>query len=132
MTSPVRFIFPGLLTLLLACCASQPAHAIWGGQKKAAQKAGAALFRDKGCAHCHGVAGVGGKKAPSLTGLPKDKNWTPAKITDQILNGGQKMPPFADSLTDEQVAQIVGYLRAKHKPAPPPQTSGSAPVPAAD
>jgi len=30
------------------------------------------------------------------------------------------MPPFSDSLTDPEIAQVVAYLRAKHRPAPPP------------
>jgi mono/diheme cytochrome c family protein len=30
------------------------------------------------------------------------------------------MPPFSDSLTDQEIAQVVAYLRAKHQPAPPP------------
>lgn len=50
-------------------------------------------------------------------------------MTDQILNGGQKMPPFSDSLTDQQVAQIVTYLRTKRKPVPPP-SQASTPQPA--
>ena len=69
--------------------------------------AGAVLFRDKGCAHCHGEGGIGGKKGPPLVDIEKDKQWTPEKITNQILNGGQKMPPFADSLTDAEVAHIA-------------------------
>jgi mono/diheme cytochrome c family protein len=91
---------------------------------RAAEDAGAILFRDKGCTHCHGVGGIGTKKAPSLVDLRKDKLWTPAKITDQILNGGQKMPPFSDSVTDEEAAQLVAYLRAKNRPTPPPAPSG--------
>ena len=99
--------------------------------KKDDEKAGALLFRDKGCAYCHGVGGVGGKKAPSLVGLPKDKAWPTDKITNQILNGGQKMPPFRESLTDEEVAQLVAYLRAKSKPIPPAASAqDSAPPPA--
>jgi mono/diheme cytochrome c family protein len=84
---------------------------------------GAVLYRDKGCAHCHGPALEGSKKAPPLADIRKDKAWTPAKMTDQILNGGKKMPPFADSLTDQDVAQIVGYLRARNRPVPPPPAS---------
>lgn len=81
--------------------------------------AGAALFRGKGCEHCHGVGGTGSKKAPSLVNIRKDKRWTPAKMTDQILNGGQKMPPFGDSLTDPEIAKIVAFLRAKKRPPLP-------------
>jgi mono/diheme cytochrome c family protein len=67
------------------------------------------------------VGGIGAKKGPALTNLRKDKLWTPEKITSQILNGGQKMPPFSESLTDSEAAQLVAYLRAKHKPSPPPE-----------
>ena len=87
---------------------------------KPAEEAGAVLFRDKGCAHCHGVGGIGTKKAPPLVDLRKNKLWTPAQITNQIFNGGQKMPPFGDSVTDEEATQLVAYLRAKHRPVPPP------------
>lgn len=83
-------------------------------------RAGAVLYRDKGCTYCHGVGGVGTKKAPSLLDLPRDKSWTNEKLTSQILNGGQKMPPFRDSLTDDEVSQLIAYLHAKNKPVPPP------------
>jgi len=95
-------------------------------QKNDREKAGAVLFRDKGCTYCHGVGGVGTKKAPALTGLYKDKTWTPEKITNQILNGGQKMPPFRDSITDDEVTDLIAYLRSKNKPVPPPASSPDA------
>lgn len=85
-----------------------------------AAKAGAALFRDKGCAFCHGPALEGTKKAPALAEIRNDKDWPADKITDHILNGGQKMPPFRDSLSDDEIQQLVAYLRAKDRPAPPP------------
>ncbi len=102
-----------------------------GASTEADEKAGAILFRDKGCTYCHGVGGIGGKKAPSLMNIRNDKVWTPAKMTDQITNGGQKMPPFGDALTDAEIAQLVAYLRAKHRPVPPPSTAPPAPPPSA-
>lgn len=90
-----------------------------GSTTEADEMAGAVLFRDKGCAQCHGAGGVGTQKAPSLTGIREDKQWPPERITQQILNGGKKMPPFADSLSDPEIAQIVAYLRAKNRPVPP-------------
>ncbi|MGP8174767.1 MAG: c-type cytochrome [Terracidiphilus sp.] len=116
---PSRLI-GSVAALALVLVSTTPAHALFGSHDKAGEQAGALLFRDKGCAHCHGAGGEGTKKAPSLAGLRKNKDWPPAKITHQILNGGQKMPPFGDSLTDEQIAQLVAYLRAKHRPVPPP------------
>lgn len=117
--------------MILALCllSVSPVHAS-SSKAKADQEAGALLFRDQGCAHCHGAGGVGGKKGPDLSGLPKDKTWTVQKITDQILNGGQKMPPFSDALTDQQIAQLVAYLRSKHRPIPLP-ADATAPAPAA-
>jgi mono/diheme cytochrome c family protein len=98
-------------------------------QKGDAEKAGAILFRDKGCTYCHGVGGIGTKKAPPLNGLHKDKAWTPERLTSQILNGGRKMPPFRDSVTDDEVTDLIAYLRAKNKPVPPPAaTQESAPA----
>ena len=91
------------------------------------EKAGAVLFRDKGCTYCHGAGAVGTKKAPGLTDLPGDKSWTPEKLTDRILNGGQKMPPFRESVTDEEVGDLIAYLRAKNKPVPPPASSEDTP-----
>ena len=106
-----------LLFVLLSIALAQP---LFAASTEADEKAGAVLFRDKGCAHCHGADGAGTKKGPSLTTIRTDKAWPPEKITKQILNGGAKMPPFADSLSDPEVAQIVAYLRARHRPVPPP------------
>lgn len=118
MTGPLRNSSSVVLALIFASLLPLPAAA--ASNEKADEMAGAVLFRDKGCAHCHGEAGFGGKKGPPLVDIRKKKEWTPEKMTNQILNGGQKMPPFADSLTDAEVAQIVAYLRAKHRPVLPP------------
>ena len=117
VSSHLKCIFPLFAILLFAALS---AHAAKGGKTKADEQAGAVLFQSKGCAHCHGAGGSGGKKGPDLANIRKDKLWTPAKIANQILNGGQKMPPFSDSLTDPEIAQVVAYLRAKHRPVPPP------------
>lgn len=99
-----------------------PVTSVWASANNGDEMAGAVLFRDKGCAHCHGANGEGTKKGPPLANIRKDKRWPPEKLKNQILNGGQKMPPFADSLTDQEVAQIIDYLRARQRPVPPPAT----------
>lgn len=108
----------GVLVALLA--APPPASALLGNKKKTAERAGALLFHDRGCDHCHGQGGIGGKKGPPLTRLYRDRQWSPARITHQILYGGKKMPAFGDSVTDAEAAELVAYLRARHKPTPPP------------
>lgn len=120
------FLIPALF-LLIFVPAARPGHA--ASKSEADAKAGAVLFRDKGCAYCHGSGGVGTKKAPSLVDIREDKMWPASKITDQILDGGDKMPPFRDSLSDEEIANLIAYLRAKQRPVPPPLPNGAAPPP---
>jgi mono/diheme cytochrome c family protein len=112
-----------LLLFILLAILSNP---LFASNTKDSERAGSILFRDKGCTHCHGDDGRGTKKGPDLSALRKDTLWTPEKITNQILNGGQKMPSFSDTVTDAEVAQLVAFLRAKHKPVPPPAPPGSA------
>jgi mono/diheme cytochrome c family protein len=99
--------------------AAFPAAAYSASDVKADEQAGAILYRDKGCPQCHGADLAGNKKGPSLADIRNDKAWPPEKITKQITDGGAKMPPFADSLTDQEVAELVAFLRAKDRPAPP-------------
>jgi mono/diheme cytochrome c family protein len=113
----IRLLFPALL-LLAASIFTCPTLA--QSKPPSDELAGAVLYRDKGCAHCHGAEREGTKKAPALAGIRNEKQWTPQKLTDQIMNGGKKMPPFSDSLSDPEIAQVVAYLRAKHPPVPPP------------
>jgi mono/diheme cytochrome c family protein len=120
----LKRLFPALV-LTATTLLSLPGRA--SSNTKADEEAGAVLFRDKGCAHCHGEGGVGTKKAPSLVDIRKDKAWPPEKITDQILNGGEKMPPFRESLSDEEIAQLVAYLRARNRPVPPPSATPAPP-----
>lgn len=122
----LKLFFPALA--LAAFLSAAPSRAFGGSKTEADEKAGAALFVDKGCTFCHGVGGVGTGKAPSLVDLRKNKAWPAEKIKNQIMNGGQKMPPFADSVTDQEVSQLIAYLLAKHRPVPP--EAASVPPPA--
>ncbi len=111
-----RFFPIALLFMGFVCFATAAPGA---SKEDADAQAGAVLFRDKGCAYCHGAKLEGTKKAPGLADVRNDKAWPPEKMTDQILNGGAKMPPFRDSLSDDEIAQLVAYLRAKNRPEPP-------------
>lgn len=59
------------------------------------------------------------------------KTMKAAQIVNQIKNGGQKMPSFQDSLSNDEIAQLVAYLRAKHRPLPAPLPAHPAATPAA-
>ncbi len=55
----MKRFFPAVL-LASAALAAPSAHAV--SKTEAAEQAGAVLFRDKGCAYCHGVGGIGSSK----------------------------------------------------------------------
>jgi mono/diheme cytochrome c family protein len=105
-------ICPALFAALVATASAQVPDA------QAAEQAGAVLFHVN-CARCHGADLEGTKKGPALAAIHTKKRWTEAKITHQILNGEGKMPPFRDSLQADQIQQLVAYLRAENRPAPP-------------
>ncbi|RRD45756.1 c-type cytochrome [Tessaracoccus sp. OH4464_COT-324] len=74
---------------------------------------GGSLFRAN-CSACHGIIGGGGampegKKAPSLA------NTDPAHIWEAVRSGPQQMPMFSkEVLADDDVRQIIGYVKAAH------------------
>jgi mono/diheme cytochrome c family protein len=106
-------ILPALFLALIASGSAQVPDA------QAAVQAGAILFRDN-CARCHGANLEGGKKAPALAEIRQKKHWTDERITHRIQNGEGKMPPFRDSLNNDQIQQLIAYLRADNRPTPPP------------
>jgi mono/diheme cytochrome c family protein len=79
-----------------------------------ARERGAELFAARGCAHCHGPDGVGGKKGPSLSDV--GKRMKPSAMMTQIQHGGKEMPEFGDLLTKGEISDLVAYLKAKRTP----------------
>jgi mono/diheme cytochrome c family protein len=91
---------------------------------KTNRAAGAALYRDKGCMHCHGRDATGTDQGPDLSTV--GKRWNRQRIQQQILNGGGGMPPFAEALQPDEVKFLTDFLKAKRKadkssPAAAPQ-----------
>jgi mono/diheme cytochrome c family protein len=77
--------------------------------------AGAQIFKDKGCEHCHGPSGAGTDKGPALTTVGKRLHKD--AIEHQIHDGGKEMPPFGEVLSDDEMHKLVDYL-AHMKKAP--------------
>ncbi|MGA8145022.1 MAG: c-type cytochrome [Candidatus Acidiferrales bacterium] len=93
------------LAVLLFCAA--PAHA---------QGDAAGLFKTK-CAACHAPDGSGntptGKNlaSPDLRSDEVQKK-SDAQLIESTTNGkGKKMPAYKGKLTDDQIKQLVGYIR---------------------
>jgi mono/diheme cytochrome c family protein len=68
---------------------------------------GAQLFSDN-CESCHGPEGAGGHVGPDLQKSSVAESL--AKVEKQIRNGGGAMPPFANVLSDKEIATVARYV----------------------
>lgn len=76
---------------------------------------GADVFKSK-CVLCHGVDGTGqtplGKQLQAADlGSKEVQKLTNADMRKQIHDGRANMPGFADQLSDEQITQVIQYVR---------------------
>jgi mono/diheme cytochrome c family protein len=75
--------------------------------------AAARLYRRQ-CAACHGPEGAGGRVG-SLTvadlRAPHAVAYTDQQLYQKIHNGGNGMPPFKYSLSDQQIHDLVRFVR---------------------
>jgi mono/diheme cytochrome c family protein len=65
---------------------------------------------NRSCFYCHGYEGEGGKGAS----LQRRPDLTPDMIFNTISNGrirgSSVMPPWKNTLTDEEISQLVAYI----------------------
>lgn len=102
-----RLCLGGLISAALLAAPSE-------ASSKQQKAQGAALFAQKGCAHCHGPSGLGGSDSgPDLSNVRKQLK--PSAIAHQIHDGGKNMPPFGSELSDDEIASLVAYLHSRRK-----------------
>lgn len=82
----------------------------------AAQDSAEALYKSK-CAACHGADGTGNTPAGKKVGAkdfhsPEVAKMTDAELFDITKNGKEKMPAYDKKLTDQQIKDLVKYIRA--------------------
>jgi ubiquinol-cytochrome c reductase cytochrome b subunit len=75
------------------------------------QQAGAQIFQDHGCINCHSIDGSGGERGPNLSTI--GSSLSNDQLTWRILSGGRNMPAYGDTLTPEELAQLVAYLSSR-------------------
>jgi mono/diheme cytochrome c family protein len=80
------------------------------GASRGQRERGAQVFAASGCLHCHTIHSVGGHKGPNLSGV--GRALTSVQIRDQILHGGNEMPPFEEGIEPDEVKDLVAYLRS--------------------
>ncbi len=80
------------------------------------QSRGRAVY-DAECIRCHEPYSRWGTHGPSLTGMYK-KQYLPsgmpandARVSDVILMGKAKMPSFRGKLTEQQLEDLLSYLK---------------------
>lgn len=90
-------------------------------QGDASNKAGMALYT-KNCASCHGKTGLGdGVKARALKEFPGDfskadyQNQTDGEHFFKTKTGRGEMPKYEGKLADEDIWNIVNYMRTFKK-----------------
>ena len=88
-----------------------------GKTDSAAVARGKELFQQK-CSTCHYDASDAKKIGPGLKGLNKRGTFTVNnnKVTDENLkiwieNGDSLMPPFKDVMDDNQIKDVIAYVR---------------------
>jgi mono/diheme cytochrome c family protein len=81
----------------------------------------AALYKSK-CAVCHGADGAGdttmGKKLGAKSfHAPEVSKMTDAELFDVTKKGKNKMPAYDKKLTDDQIKELIAYIRTLGKEA---------------
>jgi mono/diheme cytochrome c family protein len=116
-------ICSGCVAYLTMCGFLQPTPADASDSKRGDKVAGAILFHERGCEHCHGADGNGGSLGPNLSNIGKRRN--KIEIERQIRNGGGGMPAFQEVLLPDEIEDLVAFLHEKKR-------NGAATIPLSD
>ena len=110
-----------LCTIMLASVGfllAQAAREKGAGSKPPASEVtkGKAVFEEN-CGICHYASSTKKKIGPGLKGLYKRGKFTDGEKVDDaslrawIEKGGTNMPPFKDTLSKQQLADLISYLK---------------------
>ena len=71
---------------------------------------GLAVFNDQGCASCHTVRGLGGTSGSDMTRA--GARWSASHIRESIVMPEDDEMPSFDKLTEQQLEDLVSYLKS--------------------
>lgn len=102
-----------LFILFIASCAPQPTKEV-----PAEFQPGQKMFH-KICSNCHGADAMGKQtKAPRLIDAEYiQETFSDDEIVQAIIDGTDKMPPQRNKVSDEEIKEIIKYLRYSQKTA---------------
>jgi mono/diheme cytochrome c family protein len=109
-------ICAGCVACLTVCGLLQPRPADASASTRGDKAAGAILFHERGCEHCHGADGNGGGLGPNLSNIGMRR--TKSEIERQIRNGGGGMPAFQEVLLPDEIEDLVAFLHEKKRNSP--------------
>jgi mono/diheme cytochrome c family protein len=91
--------------------APAPATPAWSYGQLFEEQGGAALFVSV-CAGCHQPDANGASGAADYPALTKNKTLASADYLQRLLLSGQKgMPPVGQMMSDQQIADVINYVR---------------------
>jgi ubiquinol-cytochrome c reductase cytochrome b subunit len=90
---------------------AQPLSAKTIHSNSSAVVAGGILFHQKACEYCHRIDGNGGAVGPDLSLVARRLNEQQMQI--RIINGGHNMPAYGQSMSGEELRQIVAFLATR-------------------
>ena len=94
-----------------AAMAQNHAAPTFGSRTHFTEQGGAAVYMAV-CAACHMQSGLGASGAGSYPSLAQDPRLATADYPLAVVLLGQKaMPSFAETLSDQQIADVIGYVR---------------------
>jgi cytochrome c len=102
-------------TRVYGCCACLAVGSFAALAAKGDAAKGKEVFGQ--CAVCHDADTTEQKMGPGLKGLFKrdklvnGKKVTEATVRDKIEQGGNGMPPFKDTLSDQEKDDVIAYLK---------------------
>lgn len=74
------------------------------------------------CGTCHGTDGAGTPLGKTLQAAdlrsPEVQKKPDAELIQSVTNGKGNMPPFKGKMTDEQISDLIGYVRTLPKAKP--------------
>ncbi|MEP6626396.1 MAG: cytochrome b N-terminal domain-containing protein [Ginsengibacter sp.] len=73
---------------------------------------GVHLFYSKGCNYCHNVNNYGGVDGPNLTTIGNRLSIPELKV--RIVNGGKNMPAYGGILSNDEMNNIVAFLKSQN------------------
>ncbi len=111
-------IFGGLILLVLFVALTLYVVSIVEASPGPDSAASSATFRTK-CAMCHGPDGSGSEVGKSMNvpdlRAPVVQKLPDAELAQVIANGKGGMPPFKNSLSEEQIHVLVAHIRSLHQ-----------------